>query len=244
MNNPIKLLSGLLAFFLYFLLIGLFLYSFYTHPDTKSTHYVEKSSDSIVVSLAGAPKQAPTLKKVLKSKKNSKKTPKRREKQSLKTEAKRAHKRVKSSTKNIRSKKDKKDNRATNRADVNSLFNSVKEKRPAKTIESRDKRLKNETIRREKKRDQERGTQNAYFAKIELALQNWPSQSEFAGETVKIWLKIEKDGSFTFKLLSASNNEDFNTGLIQYIKQLQKIGFDPHKNTKPYELNVEFIAKE
>jgi protein TonB len=93
-------------------------------------------------------------------------------------------------------------------------------------------------------RDRDRGIQNAYFAKVEKALQNWPSQSEFAGQTVKVWLRINRDGSFQFRLLSASNNEDFNSGLIQYLRQLQRVGFDPHRNSKPYELNVEFVAKE
>jgi protein TonB len=45
-------------------------------------------------------------------------------------------------------------------------------------------------------------------------------------------------------VVSASGNDAFNSGLIAYLKQLQKIGFGPHKGNRPYELDVEFIANE
>jgi protein TonB len=88
------------------------------------------------------------------------------------------------------------------------------------------------------------GIENAYFAKVEEKLKGWPAQSDYAGEKAKVWLKIAPDGYFEFKLLSASNNEGFNSGLITYLKQLQRFGFGAHKGTRPYEIEVEFIATE
>ena len=37
---------------------------------------------------------------------------------------------------------------------------------------------------------------------------------------------------------------DFNIGLEEYLKQLQRFGFGPHKGGRVYEINVEFIATE
>ena len=88
------------------------------------------------------------------------------------------------------------------------------------------------------------GVENAYFARIEEKLKGWPAQSEYAGEMVKVWIKVQPSGFFTFKVIRVSSNEDFNRGLVSYLKQLQSFGFGPHKANRAYELNVEFVAKE
>ena len=90
----------------------------------------------------------------------------------------------------------------------------------------------------------DRGLENAYFALIEEKLKGWPAQSEYAGEMAKVWLKVKPSGHFIFKVVTASANEDFNIGLVAYLKQLQGLGFGPHKGNRPYELDVEFIATD
>ena len=75
-------------------------------------------------------------------------------------------------------------------------------------------------------------------------LDGWPAQSEYAGEKLKVILYINPTGFFEFKLKTASNNQDFNTGLTEYLKQLQDIGFGRHKGERTYQFEAEFIAKE
>ena len=99
-----------------------------------------------------------------------------------------------------------------------------------------------DSLKIQKKSDS--GIENAYLAMIEEKLKGWPAQSEYAGEKAKVWIKVEPSGIFRFKVITASGNEAFNSGLIVYLEQLQKIGFGPHKGNRPYELDVEFIANE
>ncbi len=227
MKNSSKVWSAILAFSVYFLLIGLLLNYSNRHTEVKLVHYAQKSSKAIKVSLA------PSLDRINASKKRSKpknqSSKKIKSKKILKSKKSNEKKRIKSispkPSKISQNKKPKK------KIKLNTLFDKISEKKP---IESNlDKRKGNDE-----------GIKNAYFSKVEELMQSWPAQSEFAGFSAKVWLRINKNGSFTFKILSASNNLDFNRGLIQYLQQLQSIGFDTHKNSKPYELNVEFIAKE
>ncbi len=88
------------------------------------------------------------------------------------------------------------------------------------------------------------GIENAYLAMIEEKLKGWPAQSEYAGEKAKVWIKVEPNGRFIFKVITASGSEAFNSGLVAYLKQLQSIGFGHHKGNRAYELDVEFIATE
>ena len=90
----------------------------------------------------------------------------------------------------------------------------------------------------------DRGVENAYLAKIEEKLKGWPAQSEYVGEKARVMIEIEPSGSFTFRVISASNIPEFNEGLNAYLKQLQRFGFGPHKGDRAYKLDVEFIATE
>jgi len=247
MEKYFKIFSGVLAFFVYFALLGLLINYFNHHTHKKAIHYVEKNDKRITVSLseplAKQKKQTETPKAKPKPKVVEKPKPKIEEKPKPKHTAK-PEKPIKKKIKKVirkRSIKEKPKAKSTpkKKVNVNNLFDKINEKKPRRNNVKRSNRqsMKNE-------RDRDRGIKNAYFAKVEKVLQGWPSQSEFAGQTVKVWLRISRDGSFQFRLLSASSNQDFNSGLIQYLRQLQRIGFDPHQNTKAYELNVEFIAKE
>jgi outer membrane biosynthesis protein TonB len=88
------------------------------------------------------------------------------------------------------------------------------------------------------------GIENAYLAKIESKLNGWPAQTEYAGQEAKVWVKIQPNGSFKYKVISSTGSQEFNDGLDAYLKQLQNIGFGRHKANRAYEINVEFVAKE
>ncbi|MEA3419511.1 MAG: TonB C-terminal domain-containing protein [Campylobacterota bacterium] len=241
MKNHFKILSGILAFIVYFTVLGLLLNYFNHRTDKKSVHYVKKNDDRIEVSLGSPAKKTAVKKRVEKPKDTPKSKPKPKT-------TKKAN--------SVKADKDKKTEKSKKKVKMSNLFANVKEKKPAKSDEAEKKaaaKAEEEKKRSASKRisdsfknvkSSDRGIKNVYFAKIEEVLQSWPAQSDFAGETVKVWLKIRKDGTFDFKILSASNNEDFNISLILYLEQLQKVGFESHQSTKPYELNVEFIAKE
>jgi hypothetical protein len=74
-------------------------------------------------------------------------------------------------------------------------------------------------------------------------LEDWPAQSDYAGQEVKVMLYIDPNGFFEFDIKSASNNPDFNQGLELYLEQLQEFGFGRHKGNRTYNFEAKFIAK-
>ena len=95
-----------------------------------------------------------------------------------------------------------------------------------------------------KQKQMDSGVEDDYLAKVQSLLEGWPAQSEYAGEKVKVMLYIDPSGFFEFKVKSASNNHDFNSGLTEYLEQLQEFGFGRHKGNRTYNFEAEFIAKE
>ncbi len=95
-----------------------------------------------------------------------------------------------------------------------------------------------------RQKEMRKGVENAYLAKVQRLLEQWPAQSDFAGEKVKVLLKIRPDGYFDFTLVRRSANPAFNAALSDYLKQLQEFGFGPHKGGRTYLFEAEFIAKE
>ena len=88
------------------------------------------------------------------------------------------------------------------------------------------------------------GVEDDYLSKVQSMLEGWPAQSEYAGEKVKVILYIDPTGFFEFKVKSASNNPNFNAGLMEYLEQLQEFGFGRHKGNRTYNFEAEFIVKE
>ena len=258
------LISGFLAFGIYFSVIALLLFYFNARDEKKPVHYVKKNKERIRVSMS-TPK--PQVKKEIKEqpKKVTKPKPKPKPKKTVKkkvVEKKVIKEKVVKKAKVIQKKKDV---NATKPKKVNmpkDLFANITSKKkiekpkPIKTTPVKPKKthipkvpnkpsaseLVSDSLKKQKKSDV--GIENAYLAMIEEKLKGWPAQSEYAGEKVKVWIKIEPNGLFQYKVLTASGNEAFNSGLIDYLKQLQKIGFGPHKGNRPYELDVEFVATE
>jgi len=93
-------------------------------------------------------------------------------------------------------------------------------------------------------KNKESGVENAYIAKVESILENWPAQSEFAGEKATVTFFIKPTGKFEFQVTSGSNNDTFNVALLGFLRQLQGIGFGKHSAGRTYEFEAEFIAKE
>jgi protein TonB len=256
-------ISGLLAFGIYISVITLLLFYFNTRDQKKPVHYVKKNEERIRVSMS-APK--PQAKKEIKKqpKKVLKPKPKPKPKKTVKKKVvkkKVIKEKVVKKPKIVKKKKDlntTKPKKVNKPKDLFANISSTKKVEKPKVIDIPKKpkksnivkvsnkpsasELVSNSLKKQKKSDS--GIENAYLAKIEEKLKGWPAQSEYVGEKAKVWIKVEPNGTFKFKVITASGNAAFNTGLIDYLKQLQKIGFGPHKGNRPYELDVEFIAKE
>ncbi|NOR56296.1 MAG: hypothetical protein GQ531_08815 [Sulfurovum sp.] len=255
------LISGVVAVGIYLLLVTLLLVYFNTRQTQKSVHYVKKNENRIRVSMGGPKTEVKKKKeKVIEKKKPQvKKKTKERIKKEKDTRKKVIKEKV---VKKVKvAKKPKKIEKKAPPKKVNKpkdLFASVATKKKPERKKVKEKTVKqkvlakkevksaselfSESLKEQKRSDS--GIENAYLAAIEEKLKGWPAQSEYAGESVKVWLKVETDGSFIFKIRSASSNDDFNEELIVYLEQLQKFGFGPHKGDRAYEIDVEFIAKD
>ncbi|MDD5406759.1 MAG: TonB C-terminal domain-containing protein [Sulfurovaceae bacterium] len=100
-----------------------------------------------------------------------------------------------------------------------------------------------ELINNEFGKNGNKGVEDAYKSRVKSILQGWPAQSSYAGERAKISFVIQPNGDFDFKIIKPSSNEEFNQGLVQYLKQLQKVGFGPHAGSRAYLFDVDFIAE-
>jgi protein TonB len=256
-------ISGFLAFGIYFILIGLLIFYFNTRDEKKSVHYVKKDEKRIQVALS-TPKKAINPKPKVKPKPKPKPKVKPKVKPKPKPKPKKVVKKKVIKEKIVKKVVKKKDENLTKpKKKALDLFANVKTSKKKKLIEVTDKPIKtvpknnlitvtdkpisaSERISSSLKVQQssDSGVENAYLAKVQSMLEGWPAQSEYAGEKVKVLLLIDPTGSFEFKLKTASNNEDFNTGLIDFLEQLQGIGFGRHNAGRTYKFEAEFIAKE
>ncbi len=261
------LISGLLAFGIYFSIIALLLFYFNSRDEKKPVHYVKKNEERIRVSMS-TPK--PQVEKEIKKqpKKVLKPKPKPKPKKTVKKQVVKKKVIKEKVVKKPKVLKKKQDVNTTKPKKVNmpkDLFANIsskkkveKPKKSAKVVNTPVKPKKStvvkvpdkpsasdlvsDSLKIQKKSDS--GIENAYLAKIEEKLKGWPAQSEYAGEKAKVWIKVEPNGKFEYKVVTGSGNEAFNAGLMSYLEQLQKIGFGPHKGNRAYELDVEFVATE
>lgn len=267
MKKSSTYISGLLAFGIYFLLIGLLIFYFNVRDEKKSIRYVKKDEHRIQVAISAPKKAAKT--KPLKQKVKPKPKPKVKPKSKPKPKPKKKVKKKVIKEKVVKKKViKKKDENLTKPKKVNKpkdLFANVssdkKVKKPKLKMEITDKPVKqkknnlikvsdkpsastlvSDSLKVQKSSDS--GVENEYLAYVQSMLEGWPAQSEYAGEKVKVLLQINPTGFFEFKVKSASNNQNFNDGLIEYLEQLQEIGFGRHKGERTYQFEAEFIAKE
>jgi protein TonB len=254
-----KLIWGASAFAIYFLLVGMLVFYFNTRHEEKSKHYVKKDEHRIQVALSGAEKKTKTVKKTKPKPKHKPVVKKHSKPKPRKTAKKRVLK-----EKVVKKTVKKRDtNRTKPRKKALDLFANIKTERKKSIIQVSEKPIKTKpkkqlikvtdkpksaserisnSLKQQKSMDS--GVENAYLAKVQSMLEGWPAQSEYAGEKVKVLLKIDPTGMFEFELKTASNNENFNRGLVEYLQQLQLIGFGRHKGSRTYQFEAEFIAKE
>jgi len=267
-------ISGVVAVGVYIFVIGLLLFYFNTRDAQKPIHYVKKNEDRIRVTMSAPKNEIktkakqPTKKKSISKKKpvkkiksKTKETVKKQKDTRKKVIKEKVVKKVKPKNKPKKVVKKVPPKKVNKPKDLFANVSSTKKPKKKNIIQVTDKPIKpkvNNLIKVSDKpsasdlvsssmkiqKSSDSGIENAYLASIEEKLKGWPAQSDYAGETVKVWIKVEMSGRFIFRVLSGSVNEDFNTGLIAYLKQLQSIGFGPHKGNRPYELNVEFEATE
>ena len=261
MMKASRYIPGVLAIGVYFLIIGLLIFYFNTRSEEKSKRYVKKDEHRIQVALS-APKKFEKPKVVkkkpkMKAKKKPKVKPKRKKVVKKKVIKEKIIKKKRIVKKDVNKTKPKKKYSAKN------LFANVKAPKKKNIIKVSDKPIKRKpkktlikvtdkpksasqrissSLKNQKSSDS--GVENAYLAKVQSMLEGWPAQSEYAGKKVKVILYINPTGFFEFKLKTVSNNQDFNTGLTEYLKQLQNIGFGRHKGERTYQFEAEFIAKE
>jgi protein TonB len=266
MKKSSLFISGLLAFGIYFVLIGVLLFYFNSREEKKSVHYVKKDEHRIQVAIS-VPKKVlkskaakPKAKRKPKSKKPKVK-PKRKSKKVVKKKVikEKVVKKKRVKKKDVNLTKPKKVTKPKDLfANVSSSKKITKPKLDMKITDKPVKPKKSSLIKVSDKpsasqlvsnslkvqKSSDSGVENAYLAKVQSMLEGWPAQSEYAGEKVKVLLQIQPSGFFEFKIKSASNNYDFNDGLVEYLEQLQEMGFGRHKGNRAYQFEAEFIAKE
>ncbi len=240
-----KLIAAIVALGVYLLLLFCVFYYFgYRSSPTRSTHYVAKNAKAISVNIGSTPKKASGKQKNSPKKKKPKKTQPKKHKNAPKSA--KAPKKVPKRTKSeVRKKPSIPKKSHKKRVDTGKLFSNVKTiNKKDHPQESADSAKKGEKSIKKSTQKGDKGTENRYFAHIEELLKGWPAQVNFAGEEIDVWFKVYNSGKFEFKVKKLSNNTEFNDALISYLKQLQSIGFGSHNNSRPYEIEVSFIAHE
>jgi len=255
------IISGFFAVGIYILLLLLLVFYFNAREKIKPIHYVKKNEDKIRVSLASEPikpeikspkvskpiatkketvkKVKDTRKKVIKEKIVKKVKPKKKPKEKPKEKPKKVNK-PKSLFENIKTSKKPKEKPKKQE--------KLKAKNP-KFVEKPKKKSASEILSESMKvqKASDRGAKNSYLAGAEEKLkQGWYSQSSFIDGIGQAFvrIKVSPSGHFTFKILKYSSNPNFNTLLKAYLEQYQKIGLGRHKGNRPYDIDVEFEAKE
>lgn len=255
-----NLIWGLLSISIYFAMVGALIFYFNTRNEKKSVHYVKKNENRIRVALHTPKKEKTTKSKpkklISKSKVKQKLKPKDTKKKVIQEKI------VKKKDVN-KSKPLKKMPKKVNKLKVkkaSELFSNIKTEEKKLNMQITDKPIKSvpkkNIIKVSEKhlsaserisstlKTSDSGVENAYFAKVQSMLEDWPAQSDFAGEKATVILFIEPSGRFKFRIKSGSNIEEFNTGLMGFLEQLQTIGFGRHHAGRTYEFEAEFIAKE
>ncbi len=257
-------ISGILAFAVYFVIVGLLIFYFNTRNEDRSKHFVKKNEKRIQVALS-APKKVTSPKKKVKKKSSikSKHRMKTKPKQKPKTKKKVIkEKRIKKKIVRKKTVRKKDQNLSKPKNKARDLFKNIKTAKKKKLlIKVSDKPIeskpKNDLIKvtdmsaseridasLKAHNKSDRGVENAYFAKVQRMLEEWPAQSDFAGEKAKVILSIKPSGHFEFKIVSQSSIPAFNQGLKEFLEQLQILGFGPHNAGRTYKFEAEFIAKD
>lgn len=266
-QSILRIVWGILAVGIYLTLVLLLALYFNHRSNDEKKHYVKKDEHRIQVAIASSsqPKKTPP---VIKKKKPKQKTkplpkPKPKPKKRVSKKAKPVKKKV-IKEKVVKKKVKKRDRNVTKpKKRPTDLFANVKTKKKKPLIQVTDKpvhstskkklfemvdakpsksKKPSRSLKQQKQYDS--GVEDNYLAKVQEMLEGWPAQSDFAGEKVKVYLKIDPTGHFEFEIKRKSRNPEFNRALTEYLQQLQEFGFGPHKGSRTYLFEAEFIAKD
>jgi len=266
-----KLLWGIISFAIYFTIVGLLIYYFNTRNIDKSKHYVKKDEHRIQVAFSTPKKekvskpkvkkkQTPKIKKKIQAKPKTKPKIKDTKKKIIKEKV--VKKLKKKKDENLTKPKKQKVKKEKSKKAID-LFSHIKTKKKKIDIKMTDspisKKIKKNIIKvteaspsalerinksLKNKKHSDTGVENAYFAHVQSMLESWPAQSDFLGEKATVTLFIKPSGMFEFQVTSGSNNEAFSHSIMDFLTQLQNIGFGRHHAGRNYEFEVEFSAKE
>ena len=264
-----KLITGLISVGIYIFVVGLLVVYFNVHNKNSSKRFVKNDDHKIQISIATPPKQMIRPKKIhkkhiAKKSKPKNKVHKKHIAKKSKPKKNKPIKKAKSKPKKNVKNRDKNITKKQHSSKPKDLFANIKatKKKPliqiaSKPIESKPKQnlIKitskphlsaiqkiNNSLKHQPNKNS--GVKNEYIARVQEQLEDWPTQSDFAGQNVKVLLYIKPSGDFSFEIKSASSNPEFNQSLSEYLNQLQVIGFGRHEGGRTYEFEANFVAKE
>jgi protein TonB len=256
MQKNITYLFGAISIFFYLSLLFVLVLYFNDSKKEKSLHFVKKNETKIQVQISTPTKAVKSKSKPTVTKEKKKKA-KPTVKKSIKNQTKPLIKKRKPKPTIKKVSKKPKIKKKVKKQSINELFsNAPKSKKPSshkkvsKKVDTSHTKVKKQSASalfsksKSTRKKQDKGTKNAYWALVSDKLMGWPAQSEYAGEKAKVWMKINPDGHFIFKIVTFSKNSDFNEGLRSYLKQLNRFGLGKHKAKRAYEINVDFIATD
>ena len=266
-----KFIWGAIAVGIYLLVVGSLIFYFNTRDEKKSKHYVKKNEHRIQVALSSVeniqkkkPIKVNVPKKKIKNKSKSVKKPKPKQtiKKTTKEKVVKKPQKKKPIKKKITKKKDVNLTKSKKKKTID-LFAKVKTPKKKNLIHISDKPIRtkpkqniikiidapksasqriSDSIKKQKKSDS--GEENIYFAKVQSMLEAWPARSDFLGEEATVTLFIKPTGKFEYQVTSSSDNEDFGRSVVDFLNQLQRMGFGRHDAGRTYEFEVEFSTKE
>ncbi len=266
MRKAYTIQSGLVAILIYILIILIAVWAFV--ENKKETQFSGSNEQAIKVDMSAinsssssqSSKSNTQNQELTKEEKISQEPKKQVEEKTQEAPKKIQQEIVKPKEKSITDKKPVKEITKTNK-DTTSLFDTIDAKAPSQVVKKTQTTTQKQTTSNlssnsntqvsKKASDlingspsaKSNGVEDGYKSKVKSILNGWPAQSDFAGNKAKIKFVIEPSGRFEFDVISISSNEEFNKGLIQYLKQLQKVGFGAHGGNRAYVFDVDFIAE-
>lgn len=249
--------AGVMSVMIYALVITLIYLYFNSSKENSPKNYVKKNETKINITLAPQPMQKKqkaaaseeesSLKKKTfigkKVKEAIKNKPKVTKKPKPPIKKKFVNKKSRDLFKNVKTAKKQKEKSKSKSKSKNKKIVETKnviEKKELKTAKASE--LVKSSLKKVKESDA--GVENEYMVKVQSLLMGWPTQSEYAGQRVRVMLYIRPSGMFEFEIKNKSANVSFNEGLRGYLEQLKKNGFGRHKGKKTYKIEVEFMAKQ
>ena len=75
----------------------------------------------------------------------------------------------------------------------------------------------------------------------EILEENWQKTVDTeSGNVAKVIIKVSNRGSFSYKVVSLSYNNEFNTKLKEFLKVMESVEFPKYEKGPLFEMQVEF----